>query len=161
MKTIIYFLMFILISCFVIGSYAVSSPTKVIVEQGGSGGFDFQIQAYTSEDDLECSYDISENPFEVVFDGSEVVKKTSKVVYGTVFAPKDVDVGDYSYEFCVSCVPSLHSGGASANIRFCGIDLNIEVIDSPKEMMSPIKIIFVSVLLVLLLFVLFFLFKRK
>jgi|TARA_B100002003_G_C14007049_1_gene485989 hypothetical protein len=161
MKVVVYFLMMIFLVSLVFGSYAVSSPTKVVVEQGNFGGFDFQVQAYTSEDDLICNYDIEDNPFEIVFDGVNVNKKSTTVVYGKVFASKEINVGNYNYEFCVSCVPVESLSGASANIRFCGIGLDIEVLPSSKEMMSPLQVSFVGIVLIIVFFILYFLFKKK
>ena len=150
-KTIIFILFIILISS-VYANYAVSTPGKVTVEQGKEATFDFQIQGYHSEEDLVCEVEIPENKFDIRIEQPITVNKGSlKLVEGKIKAPKTI--GEYSYDFCVSCQPKEKTGGTSTNINFCGINLQIEVIPSTKEFLSPLKTIgFIIIILIIISF---------
>ena len=154
--------MFLLVIPLAFGNYAVSSPTKVIVEKGGYGKFDFQIQAYNSEEDLICSYDIGDtSPFNIIFDGFEVNKKSAIVVNGIVNAPKKIETKSYSYDFCVSCSPKSSIEGASTNIRFCGIKINIGIVEPKKEMRAPKGTVIVGLIILIGFIVLLVVFLKK
>lgn len=122
------------------GSYAVSSPGKIIVERGSSKEFYFQIQGYRSDSDLECGYEIpSIEPFKISFEKEKVfvAKGSFSFVKGVIIAPSKVNISNYKYSFCVSCNPKSKESGATMNIRFCGVPIEIGVIEEPKELKSP------------------------
>ncbi len=138
----------------VYANYAVSSTQTLIIEKGSSAQFDFQIQAYASNYDLKCYYDIGNTtPFIITFQNQSlnVAKKTAEVITGIVKVPKKIDEGTYSYEFCISCSPDLKEGGAATNFRYCGLPITINVIQPKKQKMTLTnKIIIITTFIILI-----------
>jgi hypothetical protein len=163
MKKRILILMVILILPAVYANYAVSTPTKVEVAQGGETTFDFQIQGHYSENDLICEVNLDQDDFKIKLEEDIVVSKGDReLVEGIIKAPRHMPLGDYQYNFCVECLPQEKESGVSTNIRFCDIPLKIVVVKPAKGGMRLIELIGVSVIIILCLAVLFFrLFGKK
>ncbi|MCK4521349.1 MAG: hypothetical protein KAU20_02160 [Nanoarchaeota archaeon] len=161
------FLLFLLLIPISYASYAVSTPYTLTIEKGSFKEFDFQIQAYNSKYDLICRYNIGNtSPFEIIFreEGLDVEKRSFSVVKGIVKTPKDIEDGAYKYDFCIECLPKEKQSGATANFRFCGIPININIITPEKEILSLTKItiiIALPILIIILLIMIIILMRKR
>ena len=133
-------------------NYAVSTPTKVEVQRGGETVFDFQIQGHYSEEDLVCNVDLNQDDFKISLEKDIIVTKGGiKLVEGIIKAPKNMLLREYSYGFCVECLPIRDEGGISTNIRFCNIPLEITVVEPIREHMSPTESIGLGAIIAVIL----------
>jgi len=139
-------------------NYAVVPPNEIIVEKGFETEFELQVQAYTSNEDLVCDFSFDENPFEIKVLDSEVSKGSASMIKATIKAPRNIELGDYSYAFCVGCEPKTSAAGSTTKVRFCDISIDIKVIESEKK---PFPLLAISIALVIIITISFFFYKRK
>ena len=129
MKKYILILMVLLVLPLTYANYAVSTPTKVEIPKGGEAIFDFQIQGHRSETDLVCNIDLDQNDFKINLNKDIIVNQgTRKLVEGIIKSPRNTLLGEYSYNFCVECLPKNKEEGVSTNIRFCNNNFFIIII---------------------------------
>jgi len=158
-KKLFFIVIFLLFIPIIYANYAVSQPRAVTVERGAEQEFDFQLQAYNSDEDLTCSYSVDENPFKIDIPNSNVSKGSSSIIKAKLTAPRNIELGDYSYTFCVDCDPIIQSAGSTTKVRFCDMPIDITVIEAEKEPFSVLGI--VAVLAIVIIFLFLFFYKRK
>ena len=128
------------------------------------------MQALTNANNIVCSYSFKKEPvFDVDFDDEETLVEagTRKDIYGTVVASKNLELGKYSSEFCVSCSPESSLSGASVKIDTCGLELKVTVVDERSrdnlyvpEKKFELTIVHIAAIVILIL-IIFYIIKRK
>jgi hypothetical protein len=141
-------------------------PTELNLLEGESGRFKFQVQAITSEQDLECTSSLKENSVLLVdFDPETIVvlAGTVKDIYGTVEVPKELGFGTFEENFCISCKPVTGMTGAAVMVETCNLPIKVNVVaertrdnmyipPKPFPLMTLVVIVVVGVLLLTIVF---------
>lgn len=136
-------------------------PSNVTLKRGESLPFSFQIQALTSKEDQFCTYSLNGlNPLMSSFEKKEaVVEAGNKMnIFGTLEVPSNAPIKSYTGELVINCKPNMPSIGVSLVGQVTQFPFYVKVEKSEKggegTNFLPL-LIFVSVLIVILLFVKF------
>ena len=138
-------ILFILLSFHTVLALGVTRPLPSALElmRGESADFRFQIQAITSDSDLECTYSFTDmSPLVIKLDKtSTIVRAGSKeYVYGTVTIPQNAEIKTYSSELSVSCgAVETEGGGSQVRASISGRPFNVKVVELRENDIREIR----------------------